>query len=96
LLGAFDPYLQARDRDLIVPDKAVQKTLWPVLGRPGALLVDGEIAGTWRTKASGGKLTISVDAFGPLRPAVWKQVDAEAQRIGEVRGAQDVTVKRAD
>jgi Winged helix DNA-binding domain len=94
LLGAFDPYLQARDRSLIVPDKAVQKTLWPVLGRPGALFVDGEIAGTWRTKASGKKLTINVEAFGPLRPAVWKQVDAEAERVAQVRGVQEVTVKR--
>jgi winged helix DNA-binding protein len=95
LLGPFDPYLQARDRDLIVPDKAVQKTLWPVLGRPGALFVDGEIAGTWRTKASGSKLTITVDAFGPLRPSAWKQVEVEAGRVAEVRGAKDVTVKRA-
>jgi hypothetical protein len=96
LLGPFDPYLQARDRDLIVPDKAVQKALWPVLGRPGALFVDGEIAGTWRTKAAGKKLTITVDAFGPLRPSVWKQVDAEAERVAEVRGAGEVTVVRQD
>lgn len=95
LLGAFDPFLQARDRDLIVPDKAVQKTLWPVLGRPGALLVDGEIAGTWRTKASGAKLTITVDAFAPLPGGTWRQVEDEAARVAEVRGASDVTVKRA-
>jgi hypothetical protein len=95
LLGPFDPYLQARDRDLIVPDKAVQKTLWPVLGRPGALFVDGEIVGTWRTKSSGAKLTITVEAFVPLGPSVWTQVEAEAERVAEVRGAQDVTVKRA-
>ncbi len=73
----------------------MQKTLWPVLGRPGALFVDGEVAGTWRTKASGDKLTITVDTFGPLRPSVWKQVDAEADRVAEVRGAAEVTVKRA-
>jgi hypothetical protein len=96
LLGPFDPYLQARDRDLIVPDKVVQKTLWPVLGRPGALFVDGEIVGTWRTKAAGAKLTITVDAFAPLRPAVWKQIEAEAERVAEVRGASDVQVKRLD
>jgi hypothetical protein len=94
LLGAFDPYLQARDRDLIVPDKAVQKALWPVLGRPGALFVDGEVAGTWRTKASGTKLTITVEAFGPLPESVWKRVDEEAERIAEVRAAKDVTVAR--
>jgi hypothetical protein len=94
LLGAFDPYLQARDRDLIVPDKAVQKALWPVLGRPGALLVDGEIAGMWRTKAAGKKLTITVEALGPLPPAVWKQVDAEAERVAELRGSAEIRVVR--
>jgi hypothetical protein len=96
LLGPFDPYLQARDRALIVPDKSVHKLLWPVLGRPGALFVHGEVVGTWRTKASGRKITITVDAFAPLPPKVWKQVEAEADRVGEARDATDVTVKRAD
>ena len=95
LLGPFDPYLQARDRNLVVPDKTVHKRLWPVLGRPGALFVDGEIAGTWRTKSSGRTLTITVDAFGPLRPSAWDEVDAEAQRVGEVRGAGTVRVARS-
>jgi hypothetical protein len=95
LLGPFDPYLQARDRDLLVPDKAAQKVLWPVLGRPGALLVDGEIAGTWRTKASGRKLTITVTPFGSLPEPVWPQVEDEAARIAEVRGAAEVNVVRA-
>ena len=96
LLGPFDPYLQARDRELIVPDKSVHKLLWPVLGRPGVLFVDGEVVGTWRTKTSGAKLAITVEAFAPLAPRVWKQVDVEAERVGEARGATDVAVKRAD
>ena len=96
LLGPFDPYLQARDRELIVPDKSVYKLLWPVLGRPGAVFVDGEVVGTWRTKTSGKKITITVDAFAPLPPKVWKQVEAEAERAAEVRGATDVTVRRTD
>lgn len=94
LLGPFDPYLQARDRTLIVPDKSVHKTMWPVLGRPGALLVEGEIAGVWRTKATSKKLTITVEAFGPVPASVWKQVDAEAERVATVRGAADVSVTR--
>jgi hypothetical protein len=65
-----------------------------VLGRPGALFVDGEIAGIWRPKAAGRKLTVTVEAFGPLPGSVWTAVETEAQRIGEVRGAADVAVKR--
>ena len=96
LLGPFDPYLQARDRALIVPDKSVHKAMWPVMGRPGALLVEGEIAGIWRTRASGGKLTITVEPFGPQPKSVWAEIDDEAQRVAHVRSAQDVSVVRKD
>ncbi|MDQ2796689.1 MAG: winged helix DNA-binding domain-containing protein [Actinomycetota bacterium] len=94
LLGPFDPYLQARDRTLIVPDKAVHKALWPVLGRPGAVFVEGEIAGTWRTKASGRKLAITVEAFGPLSKSSWTAIDDEATRVAVVRGCSEVAVTR--
>ncbi len=96
LLGPFDPYLQARDRQLIVPDTSLHKALWPVLGRPGVLFVDGEIVGTWRTKSSGKKLTITVESFAPLPRSVWPKIDAEAERVATARGAPDVTVKRVD
>lgn len=94
LLGGFDPYLQARDRDLIVPDKTLQKTLWPVLGRPGALFVDGDVVGVWRPKTSGKKLALNVDAFVPLPASTWKQVEAEAERVAAYRGATSVSVAR--
>jgi hypothetical protein len=94
LLGGFDPILQARDRDLIVPDTALQKALWPVLGRPGALFVDGAVVGTWRPKTAGAKLTLSVEAFVPLPASTWKQVEVEAERVAGLRGAKSVTVVR--
>jgi hypothetical protein len=94
LLGPFDPFLQARDRALIVPDKAAHKTLWPVLGRPGALFVDGEVVGTWRPKAAGSRLTVAVEEFAPLAPAARREVEAEAERVAAVRGVRDVTVIR--
>jgi hypothetical protein len=95
LLGPFDPYLQARDRAVIVPDKAAYKTLWPVLGRPGVLFVDGEVVGVWRPKTSGAKLTLTVESFVPLPPAVWRDVEGEAERVAAVRGASQVTVTRS-
>lgn len=86
LLSGFDPYLQARDRDLIVPTKARHKALWPVLGRPGAVFIDGEIAGTWRPKASGKKLTVALDLFSRASADVRAEIDAEAERVAAVRG----------
>jgi hypothetical protein len=96
LLNPFDPYLQARDRDVIVPDPAAQKALWPVLGRPGVLFVDGEVAGLWRPRSSGKKLTLNVGAFAPLPPSAWQAIEAEAARIAAVRGASDVRVSRVE
>ena len=95
LLGGFDPFLQARDRNLIVPDPAAQKALWPVLGRPGVLFVDGEVLGLWRPKTSGTKLTLTVEAFAPLPEPTWRQIEAEAERVAVIRRASSVAVVRA-
>lgn len=93
LLGAFDPYLQARDRDLIVADRATQKVLWPVLGRPGAVLADGEVVATWRPKSSGRRLELTVSEFTPVHAAIGDAVQAEAERMATLRGAPDVRVR---
>ncbi|QXG75400.1 winged helix DNA-binding domain-containing protein [Modestobacter sp. L9-4] len=85
LLGPFDPYLQTRDRALLVPDEARAADLWRTLGRPGAVLVDGEVAGTWRPRKAGRRLTVEVDPWCDLaRPAV----EQEAERLAAVRGTE--------
>ena len=95
LLGPFDPYLQARDRDVIVPDTRVHKTLWPVLGRPGVVFAGGEVVGAWRTKSAKKRLTITVEEFAPIPGPVWRSLEAEAGRVAAVRGAPDVSLVRA-
>jgi hypothetical protein len=68
--------------------------MWPVLGRPGVLLVDAEPVGIWRPKSSGRALTVQVEPFLPLPNPVWDDVEQEARRVGDVRGAERVSVKR--
>ncbi|MEA5118688.1 MAG: winged helix DNA-binding domain-containing protein, partial [Propionicimonas sp.] len=47
LLPPRDPYTQLRDRHTVVdPDR--HRAIWKTIGEPGAVLVDGEIAGSWR------------------------------------------------
>ena len=93
LLPPSDPYLQARDRALLLPDPAARKVLWPAIGAPGAVLVDGEIVGAWRAKASGKrKLRINVTTFGGLSPHDRAIVTEQADTVARVRGMAEVTV----
>jgi hypothetical protein len=50
LLPSGDAYflLQGADRELLVPDPTRRRLLWTPRVWPGAVLVDGEIVGTWR------------------------------------------------
>ncbi|WP_103336609.1 DNA glycosylase AlkZ-like family protein [Amycolatopsis sp. CA-126428] len=86
LLPPLDPFIQARDKALLVPDPARRKEVWRMLGNPGVLLADGDVAGTWRTKGSGAKLTFTLTAFDPLRPAAREEAEAEAARVAAARG----------
>jgi hypothetical protein len=92
LLPRGDPWLLARDRALTVPDPAHHKVLWPMLGHPGAVLVDGEVVGAWRTKATAKRLDITITPFTAVPPARRQEVESEAQRIAAVRDRDDVTV----
>jgi hypothetical protein len=85
LLGPFDLYLQARDRSLLVdrPDHATD--LWRTLGRPGAVLVDGEIVGTWRARRSGDSVAVSVSLWEDGNRAA---IAEQAERLAAFRDAR--------
>lgn len=85
LLPPSDPYLSARD--LLVPDRARQKVIWRPIGSPGVLLVDGEVAGTWRAKLVRSALEVTVTPFGALPAAVADRVEQEAGVVGATRAA---------
>lgn len=85
LLGPYDPYLQMRDRELLVPDEARRKDLWRVLGRPGAVVEDGEVVGTWRAQTKGGRLTVTVEPWGRWPKARRAAVKDQAARLAAHR-----------
>jgi hypothetical protein len=76
LLPSGDAYylLQGADRELLVPDAARRSALWTSRVWPGAVLVDGEIVGTWRRAHA----NLSVEPWRPLAPAEREAVEAEA------------------
>ncbi|MGI8754731.1 MAG: DNA glycosylase AlkZ-like family protein [Acidimicrobiales bacterium] len=80
LLPRSDPWLLARDREVVVPDAARRKVLWPMIGWPGAVMVDGGVVAAWRTKADGSKLTVTVQAFESISRTVRAAIEDEAPR----------------
>ncbi|MCI2419877.1 winged helix DNA-binding domain-containing protein [Saccharopolyspora sp. K220] len=92
LLPTGDPYLQARDRTQLLPDPTHRKALWRAVASPGALLVDGEIVGTWRAKKAGHQLQVDVTAFRTLRSTTRAEVAVEAEQLATTRGAKSAAV----
>ena len=95
-LPPMDPLLQSRDRDLLIPGRDRQKEVWRILGNPGALLVDGEIAGVWRAKTSGRtRVDLTVTAFVPLSAGDRKRVEEESAEVARAREVPAATVRFA-
>ncbi|WP_238019259.1 crosslink repair DNA glycosylase YcaQ family protein [Dactylosporangium sp. AC04546] len=86
LLPPSDPFLQARDRTVLTPDKAREKEVWRMLGNPGVLLHDGDLAGTWRGTVRRGRLEVALTPWVRLSAATRAAVEAEAQTVAAVRG----------
>ena len=79
LLPSGDTYflLHGVDRELLLPDASHRGMLWTSRVWPGALLVDGEIVGTWR-RAGG---TVTAQTWRRLPPAAREAVEAEAAAL---------------
>jgi hypothetical protein len=88
LVGPYDPYVQGRDRELLVPTEPRRKDLWRVLGRPGAVVADGDVVATWRPRTSGKALTVVVEPWGDLTSTVARAVRGEAERLAAHRGVR--------
>lgn len=76
LLPSGDAYflLQGADRDLLVPDSDHRRQLWTPRVWPGAVLVEGEIVGTWRRA----RTDVTIESWRRLSPAEREAVEAEA------------------
>ena len=85
LLGGFDMLLQGRDRDLLVPDTSRHKALWPVIGRPGAVLVGADVVGMWRPKAAGGRFTLRLELWDKVRAKARGELEQQAERLARHR-----------
>lgn len=94
LLPARDAYTQAGDRSLLLAP-AHHRALWRGTGDPGALLVDGELVGTWRPRKQGRRLTLRVTLFTELTARQRHDLDVEARGVAALRGADVAQVSFA-
>ena len=76
LLPSGDAYflLDGAERELLVPRADQRLLLWTSRVWPGALLVDGEIRGTWRRAQH----TVRIDAWARLSRGMRDAIEAEA------------------
>jgi winged helix DNA-binding protein len=79
LLPSGDAYLllQGTDRDLLVPEADRRRALWTPRVWPGGLLIEGEVAGTWRRADE----VLTVQPWRRLSPAERDAVAAEAASL---------------
>ncbi len=60
LLGAHDPYLDQRDRHILLEDKTLQRKVWQMVSNPGAILYEGEITGIWNSALKGKRMRVKM------------------------------------
>jgi hypothetical protein len=79
LLPSGDAYflLDGAERELLVPRPDQRQQLWTSRVWPGALLVEGEIRGTWRRSQH----TVRIDAWARLSRARRDAIEAEASAL---------------
>jgi hypothetical protein len=91
MLPPHDPYLAARDRTMLVPDKRLHTQIWRAVGSPGVVLLNGEIAGTWRVQKRGSKLRVEVTEFDRPQPAR-AALEDEIACVARLRGCERVDI----
>jgi DNA glycosylase AlkZ-like len=74
---AYFLFLQAAERELLVPRQNERERLWTSRVWPGALLVGGEVRGTWRRAQH----TVRVEPWSRLSRAAREAVEAEARAL---------------
>jgi hypothetical protein len=79
LLPSGDAYflLDGAERELLVPRADQRERLWTSRVWPGALLVAGEIRGTWRRAQH----TVRIEPWGPLSRRAREAVESEARAL---------------
>ncbi len=86
LLGPHDPYLDIRDREVILEDRACQRLVWRTVSNPGVVLKGGRVAGIWNGKVRDGKLEFSTTLWENLSPRECRLLEELGEEYAVSRG----------
>jgi hypothetical protein len=63
-----------------------------MLGRPGGVLADGEVVGSWRARRSGSGVAVTVTPWVPVTPSLRTAIGEQAERLAAFRRARLTSV----
>ncbi|MBF8289244.1 MAG: Activator of Hsp90 ATPase [Chloroflexi bacterium] len=94
MLPSGDAYflLQGADRELLVPEADRRLALWTSRVWPGAVLLNGQLVGTWRRADR----DIAIQPWQPLSPAERETVRVEAESLPLPAAPQQIRVRWID
>lgn len=85
LLGAHDPYLDIRDRSVLLAKSSLQKRVWKTVANPGVILKGGRIVGIWKSKVGKNQLDISMELFEDLQEKERRMLETLAEEYARFR-----------
>ena len=86
LLGPHDPYLDIRDRAILLEDTAAQCQVWRTVGNPGVILKGGKIIGIWKTRTQRENLSVSTTLWEPLSTPEQRELERQMEGYASFRG----------
>ena len=86
LLGPHDPYLDIRDRAILLEDTAAQRQVWRTVGNPGVILKGGKIIGIWKTRTQRENLSVSTTLWQPLSAPEQRELERQMEGYASFRG----------
>lgn len=76
LLGGHDPYLDQRDRHILLENKMLQQKVWRLVTNPGVILQHGVIIGIWTTKKKGQGVEVNM--------TLWNGNNSDKQKLNNL------------
>lgn len=86
LLGPHDPYLDIRDRAILLEDTAAQRQVWRTVGNPGVILKGGKIIGIWKTRTQRENLSVSTTLWEPFSASEQRELKQHLEGYAAFRG----------